>query len=42
MISYDKSSLITFNGEIYNYKELKNFLLLNDLSLIATQIQKFY
>lgn len=28
MMSCDKSSLITFNGEIYNYKELKKLLLL--------------
>ena len=27
MISYDKSSLITFNGEIYNYKNLKIFII---------------
>ena len=25
MFSYDNSSTITYNGEIYNYKELKNF-----------------
>ena len=26
-ISYDQNYVITYNGEIYNYKELKNFLI---------------
>ena len=28
MFSYDKSSIITYNGEIYNYQELKKFLII--------------
>jgi asparagine synthase (glutamine-hydrolysing) len=33
---------ITFNGEIYNYIELKKSLFQQDILLKPTQIQKFY
>ena len=40
MISDDKKHILLFNGEIYNYKELKK--LEKNIILLLSLIQKYY
>ena len=40
---FEKDDIVTFNGEIYNYRRLKKNLLISmDLNLLPNVIQKFY